>query len=329
MRTRRSGAGAPPRRRHRRGPARRGRPRRSSTRTGRSRLTGSPAGGAEVGAASVSSLTSATHQPSPCSTTVRQQPFTAMESPGRILEHHVAGQREPVGSPPPAAELLDDAGEHQCITIPPVTLMAWPVQEAASSEASQRTTPATSATLWRRPSGDPAIHADDLLGRAGVGARPGQDVAGAHTGHVDARRPQLHGGHTHIKHGHCGLAGPRSAPPRASPTLAAMLAMLTIRPRPARIMTGATAWMTNSTERAFVARTWSHSSGEMSSSGALPEHAGVVDADVHGSAGIRDGLGNASLDGVVIGDVDDHRADPGAERCRPASPTLARPDRSR
>ena len=51
-------------------------------RTGRSRLTGSPGARApRLVRAAVSSLTSATHQPSPCSTSVRHVPFTAMESP--------------------------------------------------------------------------------------------------------------------------------------------------------------------------------------------------------------------------------------------------------
>ncbi len=83
----------------------------------------------------------------------------------RIFEHDVSGQREAVRvDRDHAAELLDDPGEHQCITIPPVTLIDWPVHEAASSDANHRTTPATSATLWRRPSGDPAVHASTCSG---------------------------------------------------------------------------------------------------------------------------------------------------------------------
>ena len=144
-------------------------PSRSSTRTGRSRLTGSSdAEVAQVGARRTSrSLTSATHQPSPCSTRVRQAPFTAIESPiAGVVEHDVV--RTSVRRSGPiaidAAELLHDPGEHQCITIPPVTLIDWPVHDAASSDANHRTTPATSATVWRRPSGDPAVHAATCSG---------------------------------------------------------------------------------------------------------------------------------------------------------------------
>src|SRR5581483_6756753 len=57
-------------------------PRRSPTRTGRSRLTGSPGRRSpRLDRSRVSSTASAAHQPSPCSTTVRHTPFTAIDAP--------------------------------------------------------------------------------------------------------------------------------------------------------------------------------------------------------------------------------------------------------
>ncbi len=57
-------------------------PSRSTGRTGRSRFTGSPgARDPREVREKVSSDTSASHQSSPKATTVRQQPFTAMEAP--------------------------------------------------------------------------------------------------------------------------------------------------------------------------------------------------------------------------------------------------------
>src|SRR6478752_1170547 len=84
MRTRRSGTGATISPTASTWPWTRWPPRRSSRRTGRSRLTGSPARRApRLVREKVSSLTSASHQPSSASnaTTVRQQPLTAVESP--------------------------------------------------------------------------------------------------------------------------------------------------------------------------------------------------------------------------------------------------------
>src|SRR5438552_5379680 len=57
-------------------------PRRSASRSGRSRLTGSPGRrSARLVRESDSSTTSASHQPSPTSTTVTQHPLAAIESP--------------------------------------------------------------------------------------------------------------------------------------------------------------------------------------------------------------------------------------------------------
>ena len=95
-------------------------PSRSSTRTGRSRLTGRrPRARRGAVRSSVSVTASAAHQPSPSSTTVRQQPLTAIESPmrgvgehGRRVDHDpgaVGDGRDRRDRP----ELLHDAGEHQ------------------------------------------------------------------------------------------------------------------------------------------------------------------------------------------------------------------------
>ena len=92
-------------RRRRRGPGPGGRPSRSVERTGRSRLTGSPGSRApRLVRASVSATASAAHHPAPRSTTVRQQPLTAMESPTGLpsvttaaVEDETGSRRRPAG----------------------------------------------------------------------------------------------------------------------------------------------------------------------------------------------------------------------------------------
>ena len=86
----------------------------------RSRLTRSPGARApRLLRASVSAITSTVNCPSPCSTTVRQTPLTAMEAPWvASLRHERPGHGEPgrvrAGvEPDHVAELLDDSGEHQ------------------------------------------------------------------------------------------------------------------------------------------------------------------------------------------------------------------------
>ena len=101
-------------------------PSRASRVTGRSRFTGDPATSAPSDErSSVSCMTSAVNSPSPCSTTVRQTPLTAMDAPWTAS----AGDDRAADAQPDgvalrfhrddAAELLDDAGEHSVLLVGP------------------------------------------------------------------------------------------------------------------------------------------------------------------------------------------------------------------
>ena len=132
---------------------------------------------------SVSSTTSASHQPSPTATTVRQQPLTAIESPMLDVRRArcVAPMRKPVAvvATIDGAELLDDAGEHQQRSIVQVD-----AEVVARGGRRRRCGRARRRRWWRRRGRrtGPGVVAAEQRGREV------DDVAVDQAGAVEARR---------------------------------------------------------------------------------------------------------------------------------------------
>src|SRR5579859_2417129 len=182
MRTRRSGAGSTISPTASTWPWTRWPPSRSDRRTGRSRLTASPGSSSpRLVRRSVSSTASAAHQPAPTSTTVRQQPLTAIESP--ILASSMTSEASKTNRGPAR---LRSRPSSSMIPVNMVAPLCRELDAQVGAEPLDRQDPASPHVADR--GGTSAAEQAGAVVATGEGGRQVHDIA------VDQARPVKAGG---------------------------------------------------------------------------------------------------------------------------------------